>query len=465
MEHSWLVADLQVVRSVCGSYPLCISNIILDYLPAFHNYRAFCNTKRFKCFCSGPGASLCQFRWKKGGAVIRHLDFDFFFFLSHDAMWDFMATARDLPMIERMEAMPGANDVDASGPRVKRFGDLHILWDRLHFALVQEFFVFCFSQQKIRFWFTPKKDMRVFLPLPSPLVDLCEAFARAFDPKPRHSLLLQDCDTLLTIEKDVRLLFLKTDGTIHVQDGLGPHSSSFVRSPHLLDCLTNLDIHQEFHFFDLDKGLVAGHKGTFTRQENLQWTQARFNIDEPTKHLHDDLFIGYSGAWIYQQSCHYPLTHCRQTPNSESVSSIGTWNGYILAGLVNGNVAMFSPDSVVTICSNTPADGVPVHFVGALSEHRWLSASKTFICLWKGSELVALFANPVDNIIISALCTSDGQVILHAKNMATWLLNPFSKQQPFHYFGVFDDISSLPDGRILTFWRSWANTMEVSTYL
>lgn len=314
--------------------------------------------------------------------------------------------------------------------------------------------------------------------LPSCIVDICEAFARAFDRKPKSRINIQEANKLLTIQHflngSLRMLFLRTDGSVHVQDGLGEFSSSFVIQPYFLDCLTNLNIYQEFHIFNLERGIVAGNKGTFTRQENFQWLRAEVDIPKGAKLLNDHVFVSFTAQYVHLQSCHTSqVTHLRAKQELECVRSLGVWNDCILAGLVDGNVAMWQKagsnyEWKTLVCATTRrrGGGDPVHLVASLNNHRWLSASQTCICLWNASNLVVLFENPAEEDIISAIGTSDGQVIVQANNKKTWLLNPFVRSDCITFMGYRDYISSLPDGRVIfTCWRVFAANMEVTEYL
>lgn len=145
-----------------------------------------------------------------------------------------------------------------------------------------------------------------------------------------------------------------------------------------------------------------------------------------------------------------------------SLRSLGFWNDHILAGLMDGNVAMWHRTAPFTCKWKTlvSAGREPIHFVGPLNAHRWLSASRDCIGLWKGAELVVLFKNPAADNIDSAVSTSDGQVIVHARKQ-TWLLNPFVYS--VSYLTACDTISSLSDGRIVMCTMLHSN-MEVNEY-
>lgn len=148
MQNLLSVSDMEFLRScVFASYPTCLSNLILDYLPTFLTYKQFCNTERlyFNFQREGPAFQLgngsCSFCWTKGAAMLRNNDFKYKFRLTRNTLWDFLVTSDARPMIESMLAMPGATEIDAWwGPpaRVQRFGDLHSMWARVHIELCNQ---------------------------------------------------------------------------------------------------------------------------------------------------------------------------------------------------------------------------------------------------------------------------------------------------------------------------------------
>lgn len=72
--------------------------------------------------------------------MLRNCDFEYRFTTTRNAVWDFIVTSNALPMIESMQAMPGATEIDVDWgppPRVERFGDLKSMWARVHVEFVR----------------------------------------------------------------------------------------------------------------------------------------------------------------------------------------------------------------------------------------------------------------------------------------------------------------------------------------